>query len=155
MAPRTRFLTVPTYFMLLVDNKTFTLNEAVTGRTERLAARPIAKTLTDVLAVNRGSNYSFGVATDATPRFAVGDRVTTRRIISANHTRLPAYARNVTGKVIAHHGAHLLPDKGALGIHEGEHLYTVSFTARELWGEDASAIDTVMLELWESYFVPA
>ena len=34
-----------------------------------------------------------------------------------------------------------------------QRLYTVSFTARELWGVDTK--DTVCLDLWESYLEPA
>ena len=35
-------------------------------------------------------------------------------------------------------------------------LYTVRFTARELWGDDVSAgADSVYLEMWESYLEPA
>ena len=32
-----------------------------------------------------------------------------------------------------------------------QHVYTVRFTARELWGETAHARDTVHAELWEDY----
>ena len=32
-----------------------------------------------------------------------------------------------------------------------QHVYTVGFTARELWGETANARDTVHAELWEDY----
>jgi nitrile hydratase beta subunit len=143
-----------TYLMLLIDSETITLQEAVAGHVGNPAEPATAKSLDDVLAASRHGNYSFEVTTDVKPRLAVGDTVTTKRIMTADHTRLPAYARNAKGKVIAHHGAHLLPDKGAHGIHEGEHLYTVSFTTRELWGEDANPRDSVMLELWESYLVP-
>jgi hypothetical protein len=30
-------------------------------------------------------------------------------------------------------------------------VYTVGFTARELWGEAANARDTIHAELWEDY----
>jgi nitrile hydratase len=98
---------------------------------------------------------SFEVDASTAPRFRVGDSVETRRHMTSGHTRLPMYARGAPGEVIAHHGAHLLADKGALGIHEGEHLYTVRFTAPALWGEDADSRDSVTLDLWESYLVPA
>ena len=66
---------------------------------------------------------------------------------------LPAYARGHTGTILAHHGGHLYADAGAAGEHRGEHLYTVEFTARELWGTDDP--DTICLDLWEPYFVRA
>lgn len=143
------------YMMIYVDNGQMTLGEVLAGHVEAPGEPAPVKTLDEVLAANRGGHISFEVPAGSAPKFAVGDRVLTRRIMPVNHTRLPAYARNATGTVIARHGSHALPDKGALGIHEGEHLYTVSFSAQELWGGDADPRDTVMLELWESYFVPA
>ncbi|MGH6906959.1 MAG: nitrile hydratase subunit beta [Aestuariivirga sp.] len=143
-----------TYLMLLIDGETITMQEALAGHVDNPAEPATAKSLDDALASNRRGHFSFEVATDVPPRLAVGDTVITKRITMANHTRLPAYARTARGKIIAHHGAHLLPDKGAQGVHQGEHLYTVSFTACELWGEDANPLDSVRLELWESYLVP-
>jgi len=32
-------------------------------------------------------------------------------------------------------------------------LYSVAFTARELWGKDAPARDTLRIDLWEDYLV--
>jgi nitrile hydratase len=34
-------------------------------------------------------------------------------------------------------------------------LYTVRFTARELWGESAETNEMVSLNLWQSYLEPA
>jgi nitrile hydratase len=141
------------YLMLLIDNGAVTFDEVLSGHAEKPDAPAPAKSLDDVLQLNHGGCINFETAVETPPRFAVGDTVTTKRLMPADHTRLPGYARDVKGTVIAWHGAHVLPDKGAQGIHEGDHLYTVSFTARELWGEQASPRDTVMLELWECYFV--
>jgi nitrile hydratase subunit beta len=50
------------------------------------------------------------------------------------------------------HGAHVFPDTNAL--FQGENpqpLYTVKFRALDLWGEAASARDTVCIDLWEDY----
>jgi nitrile hydratase len=89
------------------------------------------------------------------PRFAVGDTVVTRKKNPHGHTRLPRYARGRRGKVILHHGAHVLPDTSAHGLGEcPEPLYTVRFEGSELWGEDAEARDAVHIDLWESYLMP-
>lgn len=141
------------YLMLLIDNGAVTMDEVLAGHVENPGDPAPAKSLDDVLAVTRENNFSFEISVDTEPRFAVGDTVKTRRLMPADHTRLPGYARGATGMVIAYRGAHALPDKGVHGVHEGDHLYTVSFTARELWGADANPKDTVMLELWECYFV--
>lgn len=142
-----------TYLMILADNGTVTMDEITSGHLKNPAPTDEVRTVADILATNRGGNVSFEVETDAAPRFTVGDTVTTKRFTHSGHTRLPAYARDRTGTVIAHHGAHAFPDEGAKGNHMGEHLYTVAFSAPELWGPEANPRDSVTLELWESYFV--
>jgi len=141
------------YIMLMIDHGTITLDDIRAGHVAEPDAPAAPKSLEEVLKGNRGGNVSFEVPVETKPRFAVGDSVTTKRLMPANHTRLPGYARDARGTVIAYHGAHALPDKGVANIHEGDHLYTVSFDAQELWGPEASSKDTVMLELWECYFV--
>ena len=94
--------------------------------------------------------------TDAPPRFAVGDAVVTTTDSPAGHTRLPRYARGRRGEVVLHHGAHVFPDSNAHFRGEApQHLYTVRFAARELWGPEAAPRDSVHLDLWESYLAPA
>lgn len=84
--------------------------------------------------------------------FAVGDRVRARNINPPGHTRLPRYARGHLGIITAHHGAHVFPDSHAHGRGEDPRpLYTVRFSARELWGDAANANDSVSLDLWEPY----
>jgi nitrile hydratase len=60
--------------------------------------------------------------------------------------------RGRVGVIERLHGAHVFPDTHA---HTGEDdprpLYSVRFTARELWGPDADARDSVSLDLWEPY----
>ncbi|MEE9426819.1 MAG: nitrile hydratase subunit beta [Paracoccaceae bacterium] len=141
------------YFMFYLNAGTFTNDEVLNGHCDTPSDPAKTLSLDQVVAAQRALVTDFSEPTDAQPRFAIGDTVTTKRRITANHTRLPGYARNAAGTVITHHGAHLLADFGAEGIHQAQHLYTVSFMATELWGEDANPIDTVTLELWESYLV--
>jgi nitrile hydratase len=86
------------------------------------------------------------------PRFRVGDHVVVRTIHPAHHTRLPRYARGKRGIVEQDHGVFVFPDTSA---HEqGErpqHVYSVRFTARELWGSQAPERDTLRLDLWDDY----
>lgn len=141
------------YYMLLIDGGILTEQEAISGHAENSADQAHAMTVADAVIANQNANKDFSVDIDTAPRFVVGDTIATKRRTHSGHTRLPAYARNATGTVVTHHGAHLLADKGAQGEHFGEHLYTVSFTATELWGPDANPRDTVTLELWDSYIV--
>ena len=82
--------------------------------------------------------------------FAVGHHVRTRNINPDGHTRLPRYARGKAGEIVAVHGTHVFPDSNAQGLGEDpQWLYTVRFTAAELWGRDTR--DSVMIDLWEPY----
>ena len=82
------------------------------------------------------------------PRFAVGERVTVRRMAPAHHHRCPRYVRGVSGTVTAMHGGWPLPH--TLGAGEAEAVYTVAFVMRDLWGDDAEP-GTLFIDLWESY----
>lgn len=87
-------------------------------------------------------------------RFKAGDIVTTVRITSAGHTRLPRYVQGKRGKVRNHLGVHLLPDQNALGTAVAEHCYSIFFSATELWGSDSDERVGVNVDLWESYLKP-
>jgi len=93
---------------------------------------------------------------EAAPAFVLGDRVRTARHMPSGHTRLPRYARDCVGTVILHHGPHVFPDVSAtLAGDAPQHLYTVQFSAQDLWGEQASGGHSVCADLWESYLAPA
>lgn len=86
------------------------------------------------------------------PLFKVGERVRARNIHPTGHTRLPRYARGKVGVVFRDHGVYVFPDTNAHAQGEKrQHVYSVRFTARELWGKTASARDSVHLDLWDDY----
>ena len=88
----------------------------------------------------------------ARARFKVGQRVRARNIHPTGHTRLPRYARGRTGVVIRDRGVFVFPDTNAAFAGEKpQHLYSVRFAARELWGEQASPRDVIHLDMWDDY----
>jgi nitrile hydratase subunit beta len=88
--------------------------------------------------------------------FKAGDRVRAKNINPITHTRLPRYARGKTGTVEAIRGCHVFPDTAALGAGDNpKWLYTVVFSACELWGEDADPAIKVSIEAFEPYLSPA
>jgi len=88
----------------------------------------------------------------AAARFKVGQRVRARNINPVGHTRLPRYARGKLGTIERDHGVFVLPDSNAHFRGENpEHVYSVRFSARELWGEQASPRDSVHLDMWDEY----
>ncbi|WP_340159908.1 nitrile hydratase subunit beta [uncultured Hoeflea sp.] len=93
---------------------------------------------------------------DASPRFKPGDRVRTINEHPETHTRLPRYARGKTGSIEAVRAGFVFPDTNAHGKGENpEHVYTVCFDGRELWGQAADPALTVSIDAWESYLEPA
>ena len=53
-------------------------------------------------------------------------------------------------------GCHVFPDAVATGAGEQpQWLYTVVFSGRELWGEDADPAATVSIDAFEPYLEPA
>ena len=88
--------------------------------------------------------------------FHAGDRVRSRNINPVGHTRLPRYARGKVGTIHRDHGVFVFPDSNALFLGEKpQHVYSVRFAARELWGEQAAVQDSVYVDLWDSYLEPA
>lgn len=96
------------------------------------------------------------VAVDVPPRFRVGDRVLTRNINPIGHTRLPRYARGRRGTIHLDHGVFVFPDTHAMSQDpKPQHVYSVRFAARELWGPEASPRHFVHVDLWDDYLDPA
>lgn len=92
----------------------------------------------------------------AEPLFQVGDKVRVSREQPATHTRAPRYAHGHEGVIEAFQGLHVFADAHALppeegGGRRGEPLYSVRFTATELWGADANPRDSVLIDLWQPY----
>lgn len=86
------------------------------------------------------------------PRFQVGDRVLAKNINPAGHTRLPRYVRGKQGVIHLVHGTFVYPDTNAHGGGERpQPVYSVRFSARELWGPAAARRDHLHIDLWEDY----
>lgn len=90
------------------------------------------------------------------PKFQAGQRVRVRNINPPTHTRLPRYARGKFGVIERDHGVFVFPDSNAQGLGEKpQHVYSVRFTARELWGDEAKPKDTVVVAMWDDYLETA
>jgi nitrile hydratase beta subunit len=86
------------------------------------------------------------------PRFREGDLVVARNINPTGHTRLPRYVRGKRGVVHRDWGEYVFADSNAHnGGKRAQHVYSVTFTARELWGKEAPSRDTLRIDLWEDY----
>jgi nitrile hydratase len=137
---------------MLVRGGAVTAEELARGAADPAAAKATPRLAPDAVAPALSRSGSYRRETAATPAFSVGDRVRARNLHTTGHTRLPRYVRGRTGVIERRHGAHVFPDSHAHGAGEDPRpLYTVRFAARELWGPDAAARDSVSLDLWEPY----
>jgi nitrile hydratase beta subunit len=140
--------------MRQVEAGQLTMEELAAGRAD--PALPRRSDAIPPEAIDAYQNLPFRKDVDAPPRFAVGDAVAMGNPQTKGHTRLPRYARNKRGSIHLHHGAQVLPDTNAHGRGEcPTHLYTVKFSARELWGPDASPADHLYVDVWECHLEPA
>jgi nitrile hydratase len=142
--------------MLLQESGLVTQAELQSGRPNPVTAKATPALTSEQVAALVGARGTFERPVNALPRFAVGDQVRAKKINPPGHTRLPRYARGNVGVIDRVHGAHVLPDSNAHFRGENpQHLYSVRFSARELWGEAASPRDAVYIDLWQDYLEPA
>jgi len=87
--------------------------------------------------------------------FKAGQKIRARNIHPAGHTRLPRYVRGKVGTVAVDRGVFLFPDTNAHHLGEKpQHLYSVRFMARDVWGNQASPHDSIHLDMWDDYLEP-
>jgi nitrile hydratase len=148
-----RFLTA------LIEGMVFsglvTREEVASGKPAPGSARSVP-----ALGAADAARLPFRVSTAArpvvAPKFRVGQRVRARNMHPLGHTRLPRYARGRLGVIARDHGVQSLPDTNVYGLgQKPQHVYSVRFAARELWGEQASPRDAVYIEMWDDYLEPA
>jgi len=85
-------------------------------------------------------------------QFKAGDKVRARNIHPKGHTRLPRYVRGKAGVIDRDHGVFIFPDTNAVFAgKKPQHLYSVQFSAREIWGPDAASADKVYVDMWDDY----
>ena len=85
-------------------------------------------------------------------KFKPGDRVLAKNINPTGHTRVPRYVRSRQGVIDRDHGVFIFPDTHAQNDEQKpQHVYSVRFSARELWGEGASEREAIYVGLWDDY----
>ena len=136
---------------LLIDKGLVTADEVLKGKACDVLAAQLRTLLKDQVApaLARGSPSERQILAPA--RFKTGDSIKTRQMNPITHTRLPRYCRDKRGTVWSVRGGHVFPDTNATG--QGEQpqwLYTIQFTATELWGADTTA-SSICVDCWESY----
>jgi nitrile hydratase len=137
---------------LVVKHGLVTPKELETGAPDPGSAKATPALTAAIAAQRLGRDIPSSRDPDIPPQFQVGQSVRARNMNPAGHTRLPRYARGKAGVITIDHGVYLFPDTHAhFQGEKRQHVYSVRFTARELWGPDASARHSVHLDLWDDY----
>jgi len=139
---------------LILARGLVTKDEVASGKMQvpakKVAGKLLAKNVATALAKGGPTTRP-----ETTPRYKAGDKVRTKNFHPVTHTRLPRYLRGREGEIVLLHGTHVFPDTNAHGKGENpQALYTVRFSARDIWGEARHPRDTVSADLWESYLEP-
>ena len=131
-------------------------DEIQSGHALRDARKPekIFEAANAAAALRRG--WPSERATNTQTQIAIGQTVRAKNMHPTTHTRLPRYARGRLGTVEAIRGCHVFPDANAhFRGPDPQWVYNVRFTARELWGPDAVARNSVTIDAFEPYLEPA
>ena len=141
---------------LLVDHGLVSREEIETppaNRDTKISREPLS--LDDILTRQRNTR-SARLNDDVAPRYHMGDQVRARNIHPKGHTRIPRYVRGRLGVIDRDHGVFIFPDTNAVFAGKRpQHLYSVCFTAREIWGTKAVVTDKVYVDMWDEYLEPS
>jgi nitrile hydratase len=129
-----------------------TQRELETGKADPDSPKATAALKADMVQAMLRKGSPANRSVPAVARFKAGQQVRSRNMHPPGHTRLPRYARGKTGTVVRDHGVFVFPDTNAHFLGEKpQHLYSVRFATRELWGPAASPHDAVYIDMWENY----
>ena len=141
---------------LLLKHSLITQTEIETGRPAPGAPKLSPPFTAAEVAQTLGKGAPTRRDVPARAMFSAGQAVRARNLNPTGHTRLPRYVRGKLGVVDRDHGVFVFPDSNAQFLGEKpQHVYSVRFAARELWGEQASPRDSVYVDLWDDYLEPA
>ncbi|MBT6608373.1 MAG: nitrile hydratase subunit beta [Rhodospirillaceae bacterium] len=135
---------------LLVESGLISANELATGKAEASPAPTLRATGPADMAAGLRKGHPVDVPPTEPPAFEIGSVVQVRNFNPTGHTRAPRYTRGRQGTIAGLHGCHIFPDTHSVEVEEAHHLYSVRFSAEELWGSGASG-SAVFVDLWEPY----
>ena len=163
LIPPAEYLRVSYYERWMVGLVELIIQSGLTTRAEIESGVPVAGSVKAVPALTADRAAAFVAKglpasrnVNVAARFQVGQRVRARNMHPLAHTRLPRYARGKFGTIDRDHGVFVFPDTNAHFLGEKpQHVYSVCFAARELWGAQAGEKDSVYVDMWDDYLEPA
>jgi nitrile hydratase len=144
-------------FLVLLEKRAFITAAELDNGKPAAGTAVVVPALTSEKAavlVAKGVPTSRNAAVPAS--FQTGQSVRARNLNPPGHTREPRYVRGKLGSIHRDHGVFVFPDTNAHYLGEKpQHLYSVRFAARELWGDQAARQDAVYVDLWDDHLEPA
>ena len=141
---------------LLVDHGLVSREEIETPPANRNTKKSREPLSLDYILTRQRNTRSARLNDDVAPRYHMGDQVRARNIHPKGHTRIPRYVRGRLGVIDRDHGVFIFPDTNAVFAGKRpQHLYSVCFTAREIWGTKAVVTDKVYVDMWDDYLEPS
>ena len=141
---------------LLVDHGLVSREEIETPPANRNTKKSQEPLSLDYILTRQRNTRSARLNDDVAPRHHMGDQVRARNIHPKGHTRIPRYVRGRLGVIGRDHGVFIFPDTNAVFAGKSpQHLYSVCFTAREIWGTKAVVADKVYVDMWDEYLEPS
>ena len=140
---------------LLISSGLVTAAEVQSGEPARGSTKVAPRLTADQVPALVAKGVPASRNAPVAPKFRVGQRVRTRNINPVGHTRLPRYARGRAGTIERDHGVFVFPDTNAhFAGEQPQHVYSVRFDARELWGSQSGPQDAVYVNLWDDHLDP-
>jgi len=141
---------------LLIKSGMITRNELATGIAAGGNTKGRKRLSADEALSMMAAGWPSSSAVPAVAGFHVGQHVRARNLNPLGHTREPRYVRGKPGTIVRDHGVFVFNDSLVQGLGpKPQHLYSVRFRARDLWGEAASAADSVHADLWDDHLEAA
>ena len=140
---------------LLLESGLITTEELAQGRSmtplpTELAQRVLrANNVEEV--IRRGGQFI--MENDVPPQYCIGQKVSVLNNHPGGHTRAPRYVRGKIGVIDRDHGVFVFADENSKGQNHRapQHIYSVKFSALELWSTKGYENDCVLIDLWDGH----
>lgn len=144
-------------FLVLLEKRGFiTSAEVAAGRAAPIYSVAVPALTVEKVALLVAKGVSTSRDVPVPPSFRIGQDVRARNVNPLGHTREPRYVRGKLGTIHVDHGVFVFPDTNAHYLGEKpQHLYSVRFAARELWGNQSATQDSVYVDLWDDHLEQA
>ena len=111
-----------------------------------------------LLSSNSSNRLGFSrLEMDVPSVFTVDQPIRVKELNPPGHIRLPRYTRGKAGVITSDNGVYVSQDTDTSGRRLDDfpqHVFTVRFRSRELWGTAGHDKDFIFVDMWEDYLEP-